>query len=151
MPVNVQNTLSHMKGQIISIEGREYKLDENGIFWGMPDEDARQLCERRGTPWRYYTERKPVTAAPLPVAPVALPPEPPPPVVPSEPVKAVEPTEGVGATVEKIPGEGEEWPDPVMSMSLEYLHKMAQAYQVKFSKNTPKPTLIKKITAAMYE
>ena len=55
------------------------------------------------------------------------------------------------AGTEKIPGPGEDWPDPKPEMSMEFLQRMAQAYQVKFNRNVTKPVLIKRIMAAMYE
>jgi|PlaIllAssembly_1097288.scaffolds.fasta_scaffold194083_1 hypothetical protein len=149
--VDVQNTLVHMKNGAISIDGRAYKLDGDGIVRGMPEADAKQLVERPSSPWRYLTERKPVTS-PLPVAPSMPPPSPPKPDLPPPPVleKPVERGK-VAAGVERIPGPGEDWPDPVATMSVGYLHKMAQAYQVKFDKKTSKAVLIKKIMAAMYD
>jgi hypothetical protein len=50
-----------------------------------------------------------------------------------------------------IPVEGEEWPDPTEEMELEYLHKMALAYEVKAPANIGKAKLIEKIKAVMYE
>lgn len=160
MPIDVQNSLAHMRGQFISIEGKDYKCDEQGIIRGMPEADAKKLVERRNSPWRYYTERKPVAKAPGPVAPVApvaspsplIPPVEHVPEVPKVPEVKVEAKPEVPAPseAEKIPAPGEDWPDPDEKMSLGYLQKMAQAYNVKFNKTMSKAVLTKKIMAAMY-
>jgi hypothetical protein len=151
MPVDVQNMLAHMKNESVSIDGRVYKLDGEGIIRKMPETDAKQLVERNSSPWRYLTERKPVTAS-LSDAPV-LPPPPPPSVTPPPPPFSEEPAvkAKVEAGVERIPESGEDWPDPVATMSLGYLSKMAEAYGVKFDKKTSKVILIKKILVAMYD
>lgn len=44
-----------------------------------------------------------------------------------------------------------EWPDPDESMDIGYLREMAEAYEVTFNSRTPKKTLVKRISAAMYE
>jgi len=44
-----------------------------------------------------------------------------------------------------------EWPDPDESMPMDYLRKMAEAYDVKFTIKLGKKSLVKKINAAMYE
>lgn len=45
----------------------------------------------------------------------------------------------------------EEWPDPSEEHSLEYLKKMADAYEIKYGRNIGKSTLIKRINVAMFE
>lgn len=52
------------------------------------------------------------------------------------------------AEVEAAAGE---WPDPDESMDIGYLREMAEAYEVTFNSRTPKKTLVKRISAAMYE
>lgn len=44
-----------------------------------------------------------------------------------------------------------EWPDPEESMDIDYLREMAEAYEVSFTPRTAKKTLVKRISAAMYE
>jgi len=152
MPVDVKNTLSHMKGQWINIDGREYQCDQEGVIRGIPEADAKQLLDRRNGPWRLFTERKPVSASVPEIVPPSLPPVPsvaPAPV--PEPVAQSSEVPEATAVVEKIPGPGEEWPDPTTDMSIEYLQKMADAYQVKYSKNTSKKELVKRLAATMYE
>lgn len=55
---------------------------------------------------------------------------------------------------EEVQGEAEadaEWPDPDEDMDIEYLRKMAEAYEVTFNARTSKKTLVKRIGSAMYE
>lgn len=55
---------------------------------------------------------------------------------------------------EEAQGEAEadaEWPDPDEGMDIEYLRKMAEAYEVTFNARTSKKTLVKRIGSAMYE
>lgn len=49
-----------------------------------------------------------------------------------------------------IPAEGEEWPDPVESMPIEFLREIAKAYEVSYTPRTGRRRLVKDITAAMY-
>jgi len=148
---DVQNSLLHMRGQCISIDGHDYKCDEQGIIRGIPEADAKQLVERRSTTWRYYTERKPVVAIPINlVAPVLPLPEDLKKIPEVEVPKVVAEVKTAEKVEEKIPEEGQDWPDPQTSMNIEYLQQMAQAYQVKYNLNTSKATLVKKIMAAMY-
>jgi hypothetical protein len=163
MPVDIQNSLAHMKGQVISIDGRAYQLDAEGIVREMPDADAQQLLQNKGTPWHVLIERKPVIAAkvasPVPPAKVAevkpvvevKPVEPPKPVPEPEPIVKGDTKKEIKLTEEKIPVAGEEWPDPTTKMSLPYLKKMADAYKIKYKGDVLKPNLVKKILAAMYE
>jgi hypothetical protein len=154
MAADVQNMLAHMRGQWISIDGHDYKLDDLGIVRGVPEEDAKQLLQRKNTAWRRLPERTPVAEqavtapAPLPepIPEKAVEPLPVPEPVPSEPPAVSDP-----AVLEKVPGPDEDWPDPTPEMSLEFLQQMAGAYRVKFNKNTTKAVLIKKITQAMFE
>lgn len=159
MPVDVRNVLPHMKGSSVNIDGREYKLDAEGVIRGVSDDDAKQLLGYRGTPWRVLTARTPVAATkpeiPASPPPPPLPSAPPQPTIPDLPEKPVvqssDAGEGVAAVEERIPGPGEEWPDPHEDMSVEYLRKMADAYRVKYSKNTSKKELVKRLAATMYE
>lgn len=48
-----------------------------------------------------------------------------------------------------LPGENESWPDPVQSMTLDYLKAMADAYEVP-TKGATKAVLVEKIKQAMY-
>ena len=156
MTIDVQNMLPHMRNESISVDGHVYKCDENGIVREMPEQDARTLVERRSSAWRYYTERKPVVAVPATMAtpaPQVEPVSPPPPPEAPFQEEPEDPELGKGETMgngEKVPGPGAEWPEPVESMSLDYLRLMADAYQVKWQKNTPKLSLIKKIAAEMF-
>jgi hypothetical protein len=55
---------------------------------------------------------------------------------------------------EQLQGEAEandEWPDPDESMDVDFLRQMAEAYEVTFNARTSKKTLVKRISAAMYE
>lgn len=45
----------------------------------------------------------------------------------------------------------DEWPDPDEGMDIAYLREMASAYEVTFNARTPKHTLVKRISEAMYE
>lgn len=50
----------------------------------------------------------------------------------------------------KVPGEGEDWPDPDPAMPLAYLQQMATAYEVKWDLRTSARKLVTRIRAAMY-
>ena len=61
-----------------------------------------------------------------------------------------EEAEAEEAEEEEAEADGE-WPDPKESMAIDYLREMAEAYEVEFTSRTSKKTLVKRISAAMYE
>jgi hypothetical protein len=59
----VRNTLAHMKGQVISVNGRSYQLDQDGeVKIGNPD-DATKLLG--GKTWKLVPEPVEVETAPI--------------------------------------------------------------------------------------
>lgn len=130
------------------VNGRRYAIDGDGFCEVAERVDAEKLLSTRewdlAEPVKAKEEpvkQEPVRVkvapakAPIPAA-VAAPVE-----LPAE-VLDVDPPE---------PPEGEAWPDPVMSMSLGYLRKMAAAYGLRAPSNCKKEKLIAKINEVMFE
>lgn len=65
--------------------------------------------------------------------------------------KAVPETDQAPPEIDQAPAGEDEWPDPDEAMDVDYLRQMASAYDVTFNARTPKATLVKRISAAMYE
>lgn len=55
------------------------------------------------------------------------------------------------ASYPEHPAEGQHWPDPEPGMDIEYLRAMADAYNVRYTKNARAKTLSERIHKAMYE
>jgi len=171
--MDLQNLTLHMRGKSIKVNGRAYRLDAQGVARDVATEDAVRLLGNREV-WQRYVERTPVAPlkAELKKA-VSLPPVSPP---APEPTKA----EQLPAATQELSGEPvepeqveylggqrpspdalagldedeeettEEWPDPTEDMNIEYLRRMADAYEVRYTGRTGKPRLIKDIVEAMY-
>lgn len=96
--------------------------------------------------------------------------QPPPPPQPEQPAAAAPPPPAVDAKPENaqadpdaappaetealypnVPGPGEVWPAPTNDMSMDYLLKMADFYEVKGTAKTPKQALITKLEEKMFE
>lgn len=158
--MDLQNVLPHMRGKSVKVNGNSYPLDMDGVARGVASEDAAKLLKNRDA-WRSHVARTPSAPPKANLAAEAKPakPEPPkapePPAAPAEepapppPPKAeVEPRED--ELEEVVPDEGEDWPDPEVSMGLGYLRKMADAYEVKWTPKTGKKKIVADIMKAMY-
>lgn len=150
------NLLPHKKNTTVTVNVTTYKIDAEGICRGVADADAAKML-RNVEAWRVYTGAKseaPRSAgakggiglvsvdgtvhhktAPAPA---------PAPKVESKPATPA------AEVAWREPREGEDWPDPTDEMPVDYLRKMAEAYEVKHSAKTSKRDLIKKILAEMY-
>jgi hypothetical protein len=144
------NKHAHMKGKSIKVNGNRYEIDDDLIADVIPV-DAKKLL--RGDAWRIAggrpsnSKKKEVKSE---VKPVESMPEP----VTEEKEMLVE--EVVIQPIEEKSAEDEEkqieeWPDPTMTMSMTYLRKMADAYDVEVPKKIKKADLIELINSIMYE
>lgn len=145
----------------------------NGVPVDVPAADAQKLLAN-ATAWAPWNPNakpapKPVAEKPrislisntgevIPPPPVAAEPKAPAPQVetaPAAPVAVVEPPPAPASVVvpevqdPPIPGKGEEWADPEVKFSLDWLQACAKAYKIK-SKSKDKSVLVEKIKAAMY-
>jgi len=128
MPLDMQNCLDHMRGGSVNVDGTVYRIGEDGVARGVAEKDAAVLAQNKSA-WRILktsvnvVERKPARSAK---------------------VQEVE--------ISPMPMEidPEEWPDPTEEMDLEYLQRMADAYQVSYVARTTKARLIRDIMQAMY-
>lgn len=161
------NLLPHKKNTTVTVDGTTYKIDGDGICRGVKDPDAAKLL-RNIDAWRAHDgkpvtpksagvpggigligvdgavhhkkgdETKPDLDAPLRAAQDQF--------EAKKRGEVAEPTEPQW----KEPTGDEEWPDPTDEMPVDYLRKMAEAYEVKHTAKTSKRDLIKKIMAEMY-
>lgn len=156
------NLLPHKKNTTVTVEGTTYKIDGDGICHGVKDTDAAKLL-RNIDAWRAH-DGKPVApksaGAPGGIGLIGVDgavhhkrddvtkPD------LDAPVRAAHDAFEAKKTGElskwEIPADGEEWPDPTEGMPVDYLRKMAEAYEVKHTAKTAKKDLVKKILAEMY-
>jgi hypothetical protein len=121
-----------MRGQKVLVEGNVYTVGADGIVRDVSAADAAEMLKMAAS------YRKPVSRTPSAKAEAAPPPAP----------AALAPE----AASEGVKDEGgAEWPDPDESMELDYLQKMADAYDVKYDKKTTKKALVKAIHKVMFE
>lgn len=135
--MDLQCLQDHMRGQKFLVEGNVYTVDQDGIARGIKEADAAELLKMPAS-WR--KPRTPV-AAKGKEADVTI---------PSMESAVIAAEQRKMADTPAAP-EAEEWPDPDDSMELDYLQKMADAYEVKYDAKTTKKTLVKRIREAMYE
>lgn len=143
--VDVKNKLLHMVNQCVSIDGRTYKTDAEGIIRGMPEEDANQLLSQANGPWSRVTAREPVTPArPVVPPPVSAPPPPPAPELPKKLVEAPK----VAAEVAPSSDPAEEW---VLdeSMTMVELKRFAKEHGITYDPKADKKHLLARVKSAM--
>lgn len=118
---------ANLYGQKVRVNGTQYDVSADGVVAGVSDADAKKLMAMP-LAWKKVVARKAVEM----------------------PLPAPEEAE-VAALAATLESEGIEWPDPEESMDLDYLQKMADAYEVKYAAKTSKKTLVQAIKKAMYE
>ncbi|UCG53369.1 MAG: hypothetical protein JSW58_07400 [Candidatus Latescibacterota bacterium] len=132
--MKLQNIRPGKANSKVWVNGTLYELDGKGVVEVEDQKDQDELLADISS-WRVYVPREPATA-----------PESKPEARPKEKAE-VEPVETPGDDPE---GDDNPWPDPTMDMEISYLREMAEAYQVTFTKKTPKKALVAKIKKAMY-
>lgn len=174
--MQLQSLLTHKKNTSVSVNGNIYKIamdlvvrDEQGNPVDVPQTDAEKLLNNSKA-WKVVgndtgkTNRveakaklKVVMADGSVVAPKTQPEivsqlATPIPEAKAAPIATEAPKPATGSIQDPpIPKKGEEWADPSVNYSLEWLQACASAYQVTKSKTKDKAALVKKIKAAMYD
>ena len=147
--MDLVNLLLHRRNSTVTVNGTVYKIDADGGCRGVADADAAKMLGNREA-WRRW-DGKPLQDRPAvqAVAKIGL-------ITQDGEVVTPQPTVTPAsiaetATIEwQEPAEGADWPDPVEAMPIEYLRRMADAYDVKHGTKTSKKTLIEKILVEMY-
>jgi len=127
------------------VNGTVYKINDQGIVWGLKEADAKKLLQDRSA-WRIWdgAKTKPVT---MPAPKVEVP-------APEEKEAKEEAQEEIQEETQEETEETEEteeeWPDPSMSMTKAQLWEIADAYEVTYSQTTKKNVLVNLIEKAMY-
>ncbi len=158
--MKIRCLLKHMVGQNVLVDsGATYKVgqvgeqylivDEEGKPLDVPDDDAEVLLENRDA-WRAVVAKAPVKAEESEKTPEEPEKDAEPPKEPEEPKTPAEPPKEPEEPTTDSEGTTEEWPDPTEEMDIEYLKKMADAYEIPYAVNIGKATLIKRIMKAMY-
>lgn len=160
------NLLPQRKNTVVTVNGSNYKIDGDGICHGVKDPDAAKML-RNTEAWRQWDGKtttgskgptaagkigligstgevihkqdttKPDATAPLRAA--------------QDQFEAKKRGEAAPEEPEyRVPRDGEDWPDPVDAMPIDYIRQMADAYEVKHNARTSKKDLIKKIMVEMY-
>jgi len=144
--VDVKNKLLHMVNQCVSIDGRTYKTDAEGVIHGMTEEDAKQLLSQVSGPWSRVAVREPVTPArPVAPPPVSAPPPPPAPEPPKAPVEAPKTAAEVAPS---SPEPNEEWVlDESMTMS--ELKRFAKENGITYDPKADKKHLLARVKSAL--
>lgn len=150
--MDLRNALKHKAGTVVTVNGHDYTIGPDGVVREVAPEDAKKLLKNQavwsvvgGNVVRAPVVVPPAAQKPASAAPAVPPATPPPPVAEA----AAKPLEPATEAKEEEHSE-EEYPDPDISMDVEYLREMAAAYEVKFDTRTSKATLVKRIMAAMY-
>jgi hypothetical protein len=58
--MDLHNKLHHMRGKAVLVGGNTYRIDSDGVARDVAEADARKLLQRSNSPWRRYTERRPL-------------------------------------------------------------------------------------------
>lgn len=131
--MKLQNTIPHMAGQSVRVNGTSYQLDAKGVVNVIDEKDIAKLLADR-TAWRVYVDRSPIVNPVVTPAPVTVP-------------------TPLAAPIEESPEDAippDEWPDPDVSMTTKQLHEIADAYRVPYTSKTSKKALVDLIMVAMY-
>jgi hypothetical protein len=134
----------------VKVNGKSYDIDSDGICRNVLAKDAGKLLQNSA--WREWDGKATTTKAAragsiglITTDGSVLKKDEKPTTPPTTPLDSGEPSKEWD-----IPGEGEDWPDPVADMPIEYLKAMADAYEVKYSKKPKAKELVKKILTEMY-
>lgn len=161
--MDLRNTKRHMQGMGITVCGRVYQLDDQGVVRGVEEEHGRRLLQGRdwillppvlGASPGLSQAQAPapapgLKAPPAPVVPVEAEPAPLEPVTP-EAVEAPVVPELVDPEVEVKPAE-REWPEPSLDMKGPFLRDMADAFGVKIPPGASKAKIVALIKKAKDE
>lgn len=148
--MKLRNLLPHKAGTIVSVNGTEYHIDNEGFVDVDKHDDANKLLANPQAWVIWDGSKTPLTVKKEKVVkdPVVNAPS-------KDVVKIDEEKIALGVAKEPIKSPEitteDEWPDPDESMDIEYLRQMADAYEVKYTANLGKKILINKIKKAMYE
>jgi len=151
-----KNTRVMVNGNIYCIAHDRVIRDEAGNPVDVPEIDAKKLLVNKGT-WSLMGTAKPVkptekptvklitaTGAVIDPKKVEVPQETP----KTAPLATVKATEAIVDPI--IPKKGDEWADPDVKFSMDWLQACAKAYGVKY-KGKDKAVLVEKIKTEMYD
>jgi hypothetical protein len=163
----LKNSLPHMAGQSVNVNGTRFQIDANGLVeiddplvvdrllqnkaaWSLVSEKptvvkaevAKVKVEKKVETQKVDTPKKVETPTPA----KAIVREP---IVEAE--KEKETVKEEKPTSELVDDGWVDWPDPNPTMSISYLRQMADAYRVDYTIKMSKAELIKRIHAAMYD
>ncbi len=174
--MDLENLLPHKRNTKVLVDGTVYEIEKDGVCRDVAEEHAAKLLQNVDT-WQEYDPEKaaqrvaarverakaaggvkllgadgnPVQHLEDAMKPVAD---------AEQKVKKSQKADDIAAVKQAVevvegdplvPEDGEEWPDPDESMSIEYLKLMADAYEISYATNIGKKTLIARVKDAMYE
>lgn len=145
--MKVQSLLASKANTKVMVNGTIYDIDANCCIEDVSEEDAEKLLSSKN--WVKFGERRPVKSGKAQKSGKVV-------LLnsggqPVEGQKALEPEKDDEPQDPPIPGKGEDWSDPKEEYSQEWLMQCAEAYGIKAKPNWKKATIIRKITAAMYD